>query len=182
MSLAELPGTRCDSPLTPDALVCALTNSNSIKESSSSHFNLGVVHFQTSDLPASIASFQRSLSLSPQSSDTHTNLASAYVMSSPARPDLAVEHLQKAVEIDRAAGPGAEDGEVWFNLGAVLEACERLEESVKAYEKARELGIERAGMNLRNVTAKILAVKVGAKQEGQAEDSQTGGDGQGEQK
>lgn len=75
-------------------------------------------------------------------------------MSSPSRPDLAVEHLQKATALD------PQDGESWFNLGAVLEACERLEESWKAYEKSKDLGVERAEENKRNVVAKILAAKL----------------------
>lgn len=126
----------------------------SIMPTSSAHFNLGVVHFRLSDLPAAIASFEACLKLSPEASDAYTNLASCYVMSSPPRPDLAVEHLQKATSLD------PRDGESWFNLAAVLEACERLEESVKAYEKSIELGIDRAEENKRNCVAKILAARL----------------------
>ncbi|CAO1638687.1 unnamed protein product [Sympodiomycopsis kandeliae] len=130
--------------------------SNKIKETASTHFNLGVVYFQLKDLPNSIKSFEKSLQMSPDSPDAHTNLASAYIMSSPPRPDLATEHLKKASLLD------PEDGEIWFNLGAVLEACEQLEESVKAYRKASEMGIDRAEQNYRNVSAKILAAKLTA--------------------
>ena len=42
-----------------------------------------------------------------------------------------------------------DDPEVQYNLGAVLEACEQLEEAVKAYERAHKGGIERAQENLR---------------------------------
>ena len=76
------------------------------------------------------------------------------------------------------------DPEVQYNLGAVLEACEQLEESIVAYERALKGGIERAEENLRvrfgsnccgvcfesedlsftqNVRAKILAVRLGPK-------------------
>jgi hypothetical protein len=41
------------------------------------------------------------------------------------------------------------DPEVQYNLAAVLEACEQLEESVIAYERAHKGGIERAEENLR---------------------------------
>lgn len=82
-----------------------------------------------------------------------------------------------------------DDPEVQYNLGAVLEACEQLEEAVKAYERAHKGGIERAQENLRvsldgkvksytylyildrlpssfqNVRAKILSVKLGSKPE-----------------
>lgn len=108
----------------------------SIKESSSAHFNLGVVHFHLQDIDSAIPCFEKSLQLMPESSDTHANLATAYIMSTPPRPDLAMSHYKTAVELD------PKDGEIWFNFAAVLEACEQLEESLKAYTQARELGIE----------------------------------------
>ncbi|CAO1617124.1 unnamed protein product [Parajaminaea phylloscopi] len=126
----------------------------SVLPTASTHFNLGVVYFRLSNLPEAMKSFETCLKLSPDSADAHTNLASCYVMSSPSRPDLAVEHLQKATALDN------QDGESWFNLGAVLEACERLEEALKAYERSKDLGIERADENKRNVVAKILAAKL----------------------
>lgn len=169
--------------LTPS---CSPSLSLTIHPSSTAHFNLGVVHFRLQDLPAAIKSFEASLALSKEQTsssssksttsssdegapssdaeqefqslgdaDAHTNLASCYILSTPPRPDLAVQHLQSAVSLSPT------DGESWFNLGAVLEACERLEESVKAYEKAQELGVERAEENLRNVGGKILASRLG---------------------
>lgn len=151
-----------------------------IHPSSTAHFNLGVVYFRLEDLPAAIKSFEASLALSKEQNrvksvdsdaessteeakeftdlgdaDAHTNLASCYILSQPPRPDLAVSHLQSAVQLSPT------DGESWFNLGAVLEACERLEESAKAYEKAQEQGVERATENLRNVGGKILAARLG---------------------
>lgn len=156
--------------LAPLLRQAAYTRSLSIKPSSSSHFNLGVVHFQTGDLPSSISSFQASLALSPDSADAHANLASAYIMSTPARPDLAVEHLSEAARLD------PEDGEVQFNLGAVLEACERLEEALESYRRAGERGIERAEMNGRNVAAKILAAKAAIREQGLDKDGKEGED------
>lgn len=49
-------------------------------------------------------------------SDTHQNLGAAYILSVPSRADLALEHLQKALELT------PDDGEICFNLAAVLEA------------------------------------------------------------
>jgi len=48
-----------------------------------------------------------------------------------------------------AASITPNDAEVQFNLAAVLEACEQLEESIKAYEIALSGGIERAQENIR---------------------------------
>lgn len=49
-------------------------------------------------------------------SDTHQNLGAAYILSVPSRADLALEHLQQALELT------PDDGEICFNLAAVLEA------------------------------------------------------------
>lgn len=68
------------------------------------------------------------------------DLASAYIISPIPRPDLALEHLQYVFETDlssindnsgRAATKLApEDGEIAFNLAAVLEAVGRLEDAL----------------------------------------------------
>jgi len=52
------------------------------------------VHYHGRDLPAAIGAWEAALALAPDSPDAHTNIASAYVLSKPARPDLAVEHLK----------------------------------------------------------------------------------------
>lgn len=46
------------------------------------------------DLEGAISAWKEALRIAPDSPDAHTNLASAYVMSKPSRPDLAVEHLK----------------------------------------------------------------------------------------
>lgn len=48
-----------------------------------------------------------------------------------------------------AASITPSDAEVQFNLGAVLEACEQLEEAIVAYDRAFKGGIERAQENIR---------------------------------
>lgn len=143
----------------PDAKA-AYERAISIFETASAHFNLGVCQYHEKDIDSAIQSWKSTLRLSPESADAHTNIASAYVMSVPSRPDLAIEHLKQAAAIT------PEDAEVQFNLGAVLEACEQLDESIKAYERAQKGGIERAKENVRNVRAKILAIKLAPKPEG----------------
>ncbi|WFD44179.1 hypothetical protein MPSI1_002845 [Malassezia psittaci] len=81
-------------------------------------------------------------------------MASAYIMSKPSRPDLALEHLRTA------ASQSPDDAEIHFNLGAVLEACEELEEAIEAYEKAVQGGIQRAEQNVRNCMAKLMAARL----------------------
>ncbi|KAK4703365.1 hypothetical protein P7C70_g2847, partial [Phenoliferia sp. Uapishka_3] len=70
------------------------------------------------------------------------------------RPDLALEHLQKALEIN------PDDAELVYNLAAVLEATEDEEEALIAYQRAEGLGIERAAVNIRNIGAKILGKRL----------------------
>lgn len=126
--------------------------------------------YQTSNLPSAITSFQSALELlqpaSPKSTpdspsplekpkdagsylllaDTHQNLGSAHILSVPPRPDLALFHLQNALELR------PDDGETCWNLAAVLEATGDWDEALVAYQRADDLGIERAKVNIRNVS------------------------------
>lgn len=87
-----------------------------IKPSSTAYYNLGITLYQLKLLPESIKAWNQSLDLNPNSSDVHTNLASAYILSQPAQPHLALHHLKMAVQLDPT------DGEIRFNLAAVNEA------------------------------------------------------------
>lgn len=137
----------------------------SIKRNSSALFNLGVCLYHDRDLPAAIDAWNESLQLAPDSADAHTNLASAYVLSKPSRPDLAVQHLKTA------AGITPEDPEIQYNLAAVLEACEQLEDALVAYRRALEGGIQRAEQNIRNCSAKLLSAKFAVQQQQQQEEA-----------
>lgn len=79
-------------------------------------------------------------------------------MDSPPRPDLALFHLQQALEIN------PDDPEVVFNLAAILEATgddtASLEEALVAYERAVTLGVESAKVNIKSLSAKIEARKL----------------------
>ncbi|PWZ03029.1 TPR-like protein [Testicularia cyperi] len=136
-----------------------------IKESASALFNLGVCYYHDRNLDGAIESWKGSLRLSPDSADAHTNLASAYVLSKPSRPDLAVSHLKTAASIT------PDDPEIQYNLAAVLEACEQLEEALTAYKRALDGGIQRAEQNIRNCSAKLLSAKF-AVQEQQKEEEE----------
>ena len=111
--------------------------------------------YPTENLPEAIKCWEESHALSP-SPDALTNLASAYAMSSPSRPDLAVEHLKTASKLS------PEDVEISYNLATILEATEQLEEALVAYRRALEGGVERASENIRNVTAKIIGARAAA--------------------
>jgi len=121
-----------------------------IRRNASSLFNLGVTHYHLKEFDEAIASWQASIVLQPSSPDAHTNLASAYIMSPVARPDLALKHLHIAATLS------PEDPEIAFNLAAVLEATGKLEEALEQYQRSRDRGVERAAMHVRNVSAKIV--------------------------
>ncbi|GAA5841029.1 hypothetical protein JCM11251_006788 [Rhodosporidiobolus azoricus] len=159
-----------------------------VKGTSIGYYNLGVVQYQLQNLSGAISSFERSLALSAEQgikathpdplkpipeltpaqvilADTHTNLGAAYILSQPPKPEKALEHLQKALMVN------PDDGEVCYNLAAVLEATGELDEALIAFERAHKLGIARAEVNIRNVSAKIL----GKKREEESKAQQTGG-------
>lgn len=106
------------------------------------------------------------------------DLASAYIISPIARPDLALQHLQYvrtvlAMEsvftlvLSIASSLAPEDPEIAFNLAAVLEACTlnmssldhcvtsltggRLEDALTYYKRSKDFGVERAALHIRNV-------------------------------
>ncbi|GAA5998594.1 uncharacterized protein JCM10292_002810 [Rhodotorula paludigena] len=146
-----------------------------IKETAIGYYNIGVVQYQLRDLAGSISSFEASLAHTPAGvkptlpdptqpipelspalvilADTHTNLGAAYILTKPPQPEKALEHLQKALMIN------PDDGEVCYNLAAVLEATGELDEALVAYERAQKLGIQRAELNIKNISAKILGKK-----------------------
>ncbi|KAI0044530.1 TPR-like protein [Auriscalpium vulgare] len=117
-------------------------------------FNLGVTHYHLKEFDEAIAAWKESIQLQPSSADAHTNLASAYVVSPVARPDLALQHLRTAADL------APEDPEIAFNLAAVLEACGRLEEALKYYKRSKEFGVERAASHILNVSAKLAGQKL----------------------
>ncbi|KAK1925872.1 TPR-like protein [Papiliotrema laurentii] len=121
-----------------------------VKPTSGGYFNLGVCEYHLNNHSAAIEAWEKSIELEP-SADAYTNLASAYVMSKPPQPALAIKHLTAALKL------APEDAEIAFNLAAILESTDNLEPALKLYEKALQGGIERAAQNVRSVSAKILA-------------------------
>ncbi|KAK0488874.1 hypothetical protein IW261DRAFT_1557375 [Armillaria novae-zelandiae] len=132
-----------------------------IRRNASSLFNLGVTHYHLKEFDEAIAVWKESIALQPASPDTHTNLASAYIISPVPRPDLALHHLHIASSLS------PEDPEIAFNLAAVLEATGQLEAALEQYQRSKDFGVERAAMHIRNVSAKILGQRLKA-----AEDSE----------
>lgn len=95
--------------------------------------------YQLADIPGAIDAFERSLNLEP-SADAHTNVASAYILSTPPNAAKAIEHLQVChsddlvcnrvmsssgcMVLQKALALAPEDGEINFNMGVIFEASE----------------------------------------------------------
>ncbi|KAF8920701.1 hypothetical protein CPB85DRAFT_1272536 [Mucidula mucida] len=127
-----------------------------VKRDASILFNLGVTLYHLKQFDQAIAIWKESIELQPVSPDTHTNLASAYVVCAEPRPELALHHLRIAATL----APG--DPEIAFNLAVMFEATGYLEEALEEYKRSKDGGVERAAMHIRNVSAKILGQRMQA--------------------
>lgn len=125
-----------------------------IHRTASGLFNLGVTHYHLKQFDDAIKCWNAAIELDPTSADAHTNLASAYIMAPPTRPQLALQHLQIAASL------APEDGEIAYNLAAVLEASGQLDAALVQYKRSLEYNIERAEQNIRNVSAKIFGQRL----------------------
>jgi len=150
-------GTR---KLEEEAALALYQRSVSIKRTASSLFNLGVAHYHLKHFSESVEAWKEAIKLQPDSPDAHTNLASAYIMSPPPRPDLALHHLRTAASL------APDDAEIAFNLAAVLEACGHLEPALEHYKRAKKFGVDRADLHIRNVSAKILGKRMREAEQG----------------
>ncbi|WVQ85060.1 hypothetical protein IAT38_007224 [Cryptococcus sp. DSM 104549] len=121
-------------------------------ETSEGYHNLANCEYHLQNKAAAIDAWEKSIKLLP-SADAHTNLASAYIFDTPAKPALAIKHLTAALEL------APDDPEIAFNLAAILESTGNLEQALTLYRKAQEGGIERAAQNVRNVGSKLLGQK-----------------------
>lgn len=64
------------------------------------------------------------------------------------------------------------DGEIRFNLAAVNEANNHLQDALEEYQHARRLGIKRADQNIRNVGAKLLRKRLQEEQNAEKDKNQ----------
>ncbi|KAI8367559.1 uncharacterized protein BYT42DRAFT_617981 [Radiomyces spectabilis] len=115
--------------------------------SAAGYFNIGVCYFQMGKHRDAIQAFERSLEYSPNSADAHTNIASAYLMLKDVKS--AMRHLEQASNFNPL------DGEVQFNLAVVKEATGDLEGAKARFERAKDLGIDKAQQALDKLAKKM---------------------------
>jgi tetratricopeptide (TPR) repeat protein len=86
---------------------------------------------QSGQIPAAVASYERSLELAPDYPLAHNDLGSIELRAG--QTNEALSHFRRAVELD----PGF--AEAHYNLGGILLGEGRLDEALSQYEKVAEL-------------------------------------------
>ncbi|KAG0044607.1 hypothetical protein BGZ83_010166 [Gryganskiella cystojenkinii] len=114
------------------------------------HYNMGVCYFEMRDYQSAIHSFQESLKLYSDNPDVHANLAVAHIQLNGNKNE-AFHHFRAAANL------APEDSEIQFNLAVTSEALGDFDTAIAAYAAAEELGMEKAGLHLRNVKTKKFA-------------------------
>ncbi|TPX36325.1 hypothetical protein SmJEL517_g01636 [Synchytrium microbalum] len=122
------------------------------KPTADAYFNAGNVLHSMGQHDKAIDAWKRSLNLDDKRPDAHVNIGNCYAL---ILKDLkqAINHLEKAVALDPT------DGEIRFNLGAILDATGDTERAIEEYGAAEKYGVERAKVNLKNAKIKLLAKK-----------------------
>ncbi|TPX34617.1 hypothetical protein SeMB42_g07292 [Synchytrium endobioticum] len=92
-------------------------------------FNVGNVLHSLGRYEKAIAAWERSLNLDPRRPDAHVNIANCHALVFKDFPQP-IRHLEKAAQLDPA------DGEIRFNLGAILDAAGMLEPAIQEYALA----------------------------------------------
>ncbi len=95
------------------------------------HTNLGALLLEVGQLEAALASLQKAVELSPMDSVARSNIGAA--LQRLGRTDEAELNLRTAIEMD------AEYAAAWGNLGNVLQDRLRLEDALKAHNRALTL-------------------------------------------
>ena len=96
-----------------------------------------------------IKAWELSLEHNSSRSDAHVNLANIYTLIKKDYPN-AIYHYEHAIRIS------PNDGEIYYNCGLVLDAAGKLEDAIRAFQRALELDIESAAKPLRNAMAKWI--------------------------
>ncbi|KAJ2060514.1 hypothetical protein GGI17_003715 [Coemansia sp. S146] len=121
------------------------------------YYNKGVCEYSLGHTDAAISSWEQSLALDSSRADVHANIGNAYFLNKR-DSESALSHMQQAAEL------APEDAEIQFNLGCLYEAAAApasdkdgdLKAAIAAYDRAVQLGLEKAKTHLRNAMAKQM--------------------------
>ncbi|KAJ2740685.1 hypothetical protein GGI20_005674 [Coemansia sp. BCRC 34301] len=121
------------------------------------YYNKGLCEYSLGDPEAAIRSWEHSLALDSTRADVHANIGNAYFLN---RRDTrtAIKHMERAVEL------APSDAEIHFNLGCLYESLAEtdkdLDAAIGAYDRAVQLGLDKAKTHLRNAMAKRMKRKL----------------------
>ncbi|KAK7057534.1 thioredoxin h [Favolaschia claudopus] len=93
----------------------------------------GNAFYKDAKYAEAIEEYTKAISIAPNSGALYGNRSIAYLKSAPPNPELALADAQKATEVEPKWGKG------YARLGEALQAVEKDEEAVKAFETAVEL-------------------------------------------
>jgi tetratricopeptide (TPR) repeat protein len=128
--------------------------------------NLANALLQNNQIQEAVACYEKSISINPSNPSTHFNLGNLLLYHTT-ELDSAILHLEKCLEIERAAEVWQENIYAHYDLGIALCKKGRIEESVSHYQKALEIqpGFAEARNNLVWIlaTSPVNAIRNGAK-------------------
>ncbi|MFB6256498.1 MAG: tetratricopeptide repeat protein, partial [Haloplanus sp.] len=103
--------------------------------------NKGAAHAQLEEFDAAVGAYEEALDIdedSEHAAEAHTNLA--YALWEWGRTEQALEHAERAVEVDPRFG------QAWYNRGFFLSERGLHEEAVDCFDNAIRLGMRTAGV------------------------------------
>lgn len=126
---------------------------------SDSLFNLANCHYTLGNHSEAISHWRKSLHLEERA-DTHVNIANALATLKKSNPTGVLNSLAEDPmhHYRRALALSPSDGEIRYNYAVVLEFAGLIDEAIVQYTAAKDLGIEHAEKNLRNVMAKKAGI------------------------
>jgi tetratricopeptide (TPR) repeat protein len=128
--------------------------------------NLANALLQNNQIQEAVANYEKSISINPSNPSTYFNLGNLLLYHTT-QLDYAILHLEKCLEMERAAGVWQENVYAHYDLGIAFYKRGRIEESVSHYQKALEIqpGFAEARNNLVWIlsTSPVDAIRNGAK-------------------
>ncbi|KAJ2461648.1 hypothetical protein GGF42_000037 [Coemansia sp. RSA 2424] len=119
------------------------------------YYNKGMCEYSLGHTDAAISSWEHSLALDASRADVHANIGNAYFLHKR-DAQSAISHMKQAAEL------APDDAEIQFNLGCLYEAAASdkdsgdLDAAIGAYDRAVQLGLDKAKTHLRNAMAKQM--------------------------
>lgn len=130
-------------------------NSILLNPTATAYYNQGVGYYSQNDVDNAIKVWERAIALQPDMADAYCNLANAYISNLK-------DHRKALDHIKTAADLAPKDAEIQFNYAVILDRAGLLDEAVKQYDVAKNMGVAKAEALGRNAGARLLAKRSSA--------------------